>query len=77
MATAASIASEMHAAFSASGLDALKAEADVMAAAHPEYLQFFRSQVYREYNKKKALYFNNSGIITPYDGGYTPYSYTP
>lgn len=76
MATIGTIKNEMHIADCAQ-LSVLKAEADQMAIDNPTLLLWFRHHVYREYNKRKFLYCGGADMISPYDAGFAPTSYTP
>lgn len=76
MATIGTIKNEIHVATGAD-LVTLKNEADVIAVATPAHFPWLLHHVYREYNKRRFFYSAGSDMITPYDGGFTPISYTP
>ncbi len=76
MATVGTIKDEMHVATCAQLLT-LKTEADAMVQADPTQLAWFLRHIYREYNKKRFFECGGTSMITPYDGGFTPTSYSP
>ncbi len=74
MSTVTNIKNDMHIA-SSGDIFSLKIEADSMVAANSGLLSYFNDHVYREYNKNVA-YYNTGAMITPYDAGLRPISYS-
>ena len=60
-----------------STLDSLKEEVDDLVISSPSLLNYAINHPYREFNKRKMLICQGSGMITPYDAGYRPINYVP
>lgn len=58
-------------------LDSLKEELDTLVAGNLDMLNYAIQHPYREFNKRKKIICNGSGMITPYDSGYRPIGYIP
>jgi hypothetical protein len=76
MASLVTLKNEIHIA-NCSTLNTLKAEADAFVVANSTLLNYARNHWYREYNRRKFFLCQRNDMISPYDGGFRPTTYTP
>lgn len=54
----------------------LRAAADDYVAADPTLLNYYNHHVYRVYNMRRFFEAGGASMITPYDGGFRPTTYS-
>lgn len=55
----------------------LKSAADSYVVADPLLLNYYNNHVYRVYNQRRFFEAAGDSMISPYDGGFRPTSYSP
>lgn len=58
-------------------LESLKDQVDEYIIENPGLINYAIEHPYREYNRRKFYLCAGDGMITPYDAGFRPTSYTP